>query len=102
MHIIFLVAIIFSNFEVTLNRNAKEENKKIHQQNLWKFLFTSCIYSGPNVANSSPDRVFKVVFLGNSGVGKSTFIHRFCYNRFLAGISSTIGNSGSQTAERRI
>ncbi|XP_077787784.1 EF-hand calcium-binding domain-containing protein 4A [Podarcis muralis] len=42
-------------------------------------------------ASSSPDRVFKVVFLGNSGVGKSTFIHRFCYNRFLAGISSTIG-----------
>ncbi|XP_062973172.1 EF-hand calcium-binding domain-containing protein 4A [Elgaria multicarinata webbii] len=40
---------------------------------------------------SSPDRVFKVVFLGNSGVGKSTFIHRFCYNRFLADISSTIG-----------
>ncbi|XP_060132418.1 EF-hand calcium-binding domain-containing protein 4B-like [Zootoca vivipara] len=42
-------------------------------------------------ASSSPERVFKVVFLGNSGVGKSTFIHRFCYNRFLARISSTIG-----------
>ncbi|XP_053164927.1 EF-hand calcium-binding domain-containing protein 4A [Hemicordylus capensis] len=40
---------------------------------------------------SSPDRLFKVVFLGNSGVGKSSFIHHFCYNRFLAEISSTIG-----------
>ncbi|KAL8170020.1 UNVERIFIED_CONTAM: hypothetical protein K2H54_061928, partial [Gekko kuhli] len=40
---------------------------------------------------SSPDRVFKVVFLGNSGVGKSTFIHRFCYNRFLAEINTTVG-----------
>ncbi|XP_072841722.2 EF-hand calcium-binding domain-containing protein 4A [Pogona vitticeps] len=40
---------------------------------------------------SSPGRVFKVVFLGNSGVGKSSFIHRFCYNRFLAEINSTIG-----------
>ncbi|KAJ7344332.1 hypothetical protein JRQ81_000282 [Phrynocephalus forsythii] len=36
-------------------------------------------------------RVFKVVFLGNSGVGKSSFIHHFCYNRFLTEISSTIG-----------
>uniref|UniRef100_A0A8D0FYN9 Uncharacterized protein n=1 Tax=Strix occidentalis caurina TaxID=311401 RepID=A0A8D0FYN9_STROC len=31
----------------------------------------------------SPDRIFKVVFVGNSGVGKSSFIHRFCYDRFL-------------------
>ncbi|XP_008106579.1 EF-hand calcium-binding domain-containing protein 4A [Anolis carolinensis] len=42
-------------------------------------------------SESSPDRVFKVVFLGNSGVGKSSFIHRFCYNRFLSEINSTIG-----------
>uniref|UniRef100_A0A8D0DR56 Uncharacterized protein n=1 Tax=Salvator merianae TaxID=96440 RepID=A0A8D0DR56_SALMN len=40
---------------------------------------------------SSPDRFFKVAFLGNSGVGKSSFIHRFCYNRFLTEISSTVG-----------
>ncbi|XP_066467279.1 EF-hand calcium-binding domain-containing protein 4A [Tiliqua scincoides] len=43
------------------------------------------------LTGSSPDRVFKVVFLGNSGVGKSSFIHRFCYNKFLAGIAATIG-----------
>uniref|UniRef100_A0A8B9FIQ7 Uncharacterized protein n=1 Tax=Amazona collaria TaxID=241587 RepID=A0A8B9FIQ7_9PSIT len=24
-----------------------------------------------------------LVFVGNSGVGKSSFIHRFCYDRFL-------------------
>uniref|UniRef100_A0A8C9NLQ4 Uncharacterized protein n=1 Tax=Serinus canaria TaxID=9135 RepID=A0A8C9NLQ4_SERCA len=34
-------------------------------------------------ASCSPDRIFKVVFVGNSGVGKSSFIHRFCYDRFL-------------------
>ncbi|XP_078076584.1 EF-hand calcium-binding domain-containing protein 4B-like [Mustelus asterias] len=39
----------------------------------------------------SPDRIFKVVFIGNSGVGKSSFIHRFCYNRFLTEINATIG-----------
>ncbi|NXW49199.1 RAB44 protein, partial [Nyctiprogne leucopyga] len=39
----------------------------------------------------SPDRIFKVVFVGNSGVGKSSFIHRFCYDRFLADLNATIG-----------
>ncbi|XP_071617685.1 EF-hand calcium-binding domain-containing protein 4A isoform X4 [Heliangelus exortis] len=42
-------------------------------------------------ASSSPDHLFKVVFVGNSGVGKSSFIHRFCCGRFLAGLNATIG-----------
>ncbi|NXD84043.1 RAB44 protein, partial [Halcyon senegalensis] len=42
-------------------------------------------------ASSSPDHIFKVVFVGNSGVGKSSFIHRFCYDRFLAELNATIG-----------
>uniref|UniRef100_A0A669Q991 Uncharacterized protein n=1 Tax=Phasianus colchicus TaxID=9054 RepID=A0A669Q991_PHACC len=33
----------------------------------------------------------KIVFVGNSGVGKSSFIHRFCYDRFLADLNATIG-----------
>ncbi|XP_078270882.1 EF-hand calcium-binding domain-containing protein 4A-like [Rhinoraja longicauda] len=41
--------------------------------------------------SSSPDRMFKVVFIGNSGVGKSSFIHRFCYDRFLPETCATIG-----------
>uniref|UniRef100_A0A8B9MR27 Uncharacterized protein n=1 Tax=Accipiter nisus TaxID=211598 RepID=A0A8B9MR27_9AVES len=39
-------------------------------------------------ASCSPDRIFKVVFVGNSGVGKSSFIHRFCYDRFLAELNT--------------
>ncbi|XP_053923887.1 EF-hand calcium-binding domain-containing protein 4A [Cuculus canorus] len=42
-------------------------------------------------ASCSPDCIFKVVFVGNSGVGKSSFIHRFCYDRFLADLNATIG-----------
>ncbi|OPJ73745.1 ras and EF-hand domain-containing protein-like [Patagioenas fasciata monilis] len=42
-------------------------------------------------ASCFPDRIFKVVFVGNSGVGKSSFIHRFCYDRFLAELNATIG-----------
>ncbi|XP_043403861.1 EF-hand calcium-binding domain-containing protein 4A [Chelonia mydas] len=45
----------------------------------------------PEPVSSSPEHVFKVVFVGNSGVGKSSFIHRFCYDRFMAEISATIG-----------
>ncbi|OWF43246.1 EF-hand calcium-binding domain-containing protein 4A [Mizuhopecten yessoensis] len=36
-------------------------------------------------------RVFKVVFVGDSGVGKSSFIHRFCNNTFNPSFSATIG-----------
>nr|KAG5706468.1 hypothetical protein BaRGS_032861 [Batillaria attramentaria] len=38
-----------------------------------------------------PQRIFKVVFVGDSGVGKSSFIHRFCNNQFRASYAATIG-----------
>ena len=36
-------------------------------------------------------RIFKVVFVGDSGVGKSSFIHRFCNDHFNPTFSATIG-----------
>ncbi|XP_070206941.1 EF-hand calcium-binding domain-containing protein 4B-like isoform X2 [Littorina saxatilis] len=36
-------------------------------------------------------RIFKVVFVGDSGVGKSSFIFRFCNDTFKASFSATIG-----------
>jgi len=38
-----------------------------------------------------PERVFKVVLLGDSAVGKSSFIMRLCHNRFQAAFQPTIG-----------
>ncbi|XP_036068248.1 ras-related protein RABE1d-like [Oryzias melastigma] len=38
----------------------------------------------------TPQRVFKVVFLGNSGVGKSSFIQHYCTGRFTT-LSCTAG-----------
>ncbi|XP_033114360.1 ras and EF-hand domain-containing protein homolog isoform X2 [Anneissia japonica] len=38
-----------------------------------------------------PERVFKVVFIGDSGVGKTTFLHRFTTDSFKNSFSATIG-----------
>ncbi|XP_035497164.2 EF-hand calcium-binding domain-containing protein 4A isoform X1 [Scophthalmus maximus] len=38
-----------------------------------------------------PQRVFKVVFLGNSGVGKSSFIQHYCTGCFCSKMSATVG-----------
>ncbi|XP_037308541.2 EF-hand calcium-binding domain-containing protein 4A isoform X1 [Pungitius pungitius] len=39
----------------------------------------------------SPQRVFKVVFLGTSGVGKSSFIQQYCTGLFNNKMSATVG-----------
>ena len=36
-------------------------------------------------------RVYKVVFVGDSGVGKSSFIHRYCYEIWKPSYTATIG-----------
>uniref|UniRef100_A0A914ZNY0 Uncharacterized protein n=1 Tax=Parascaris univalens TaxID=6257 RepID=A0A914ZNY0_PARUN len=38
-----------------------------------------------------PERIFKVVFVGDSAVGKTCFLHRFCHNRFKPLFNATIG-----------
>lgn len=43
---------------------------------------------------TGPQRLFKVVFLGNSGVGKTSFIHRFCTGRLRRELSATVGELG--------
>ncbi|KAI3380575.1 hypothetical protein SNEBB_005898 [Seison nebaliae] len=42
------------------------------------------------VMNVTPERVFKVVFVGDSNVGKSSFIGRFCSGEFLNQLRATI------------
>ncbi|XP_078582845.1 EF-hand calcium-binding domain-containing protein 4B-like isoform X2 [Branchiostoma floridae x Branchiostoma japonicum] len=53
---------------------------------------------GNTVGSTTPEqdtpgtaRMFKVVFVGDSGVGKSTFIYRVCHDDYKATFSSTIG-----------
>ncbi|XP_053411596.1 EF-hand calcium-binding domain-containing protein 4B [Nycticebus coucang] len=42
-------------------------------------------------APSTPDRLFKIVFVGNSAVGKTSFLRRFCEDRFSPGMVATVG-----------
>ncbi|XP_031603240.1 EF-hand calcium-binding domain-containing protein 4A [Oreochromis aureus] len=58
----------------------------------------SCRVRGENVEQTqtqskavSTQQVFKVVFLGNSGVGKSSFIQYYCTGRFDSKVSTTVG-----------
>ncbi|CAF1086593.1 unnamed protein product [Didymodactylos carnosus] len=41
--------------------------------------------------NAVPDRIFKVAFIGDSGVGKTSIIQRFCTDNFKETFSATIG-----------
>ncbi|KAF3689076.1 EF-hand calcium-binding domain-containing protein 4B [Channa argus] len=40
---------------------------------------------------SSPDRLFKIVLVGNSSVGKTSLLQRFCDDCFHPGTSATVG-----------
>ena len=53
----------------------------------------SCLQvcSVTSLEGRQPERVFKVVLLGDSAVGKSSFIMRLCHNRFQAAFQPTIG-----------
>ncbi|XP_042179217.1 EF-hand calcium-binding domain-containing protein 4B isoform X2 [Oncorhynchus tshawytscha] len=43
------------------------------------------------VAAPPPDRLFKIVLIGNSSVGKTSFLMRFCDDYFYPGTSATVG-----------
>ncbi|XP_036616580.1 EF-hand calcium-binding domain-containing protein 4B [Trichosurus vulpecula] len=42
-------------------------------------------------SSNSPDRLFKIIFVGNSSVGKTSFLRRFCDGRFSPGTAATVG-----------
>ncbi|KAM3870078.1 EF-hand calcium-binding domain-containing protein 4B [Diretmus argenteus] len=42
-------------------------------------------------AASPPDRLFKIVLVGNSSVGKTSLLRRFCDECFYSGTSATVG-----------
>jgi small GTP-binding protein len=41
--------------------------------------------------NEKSDFIFKIILIGDGGVGKTCMVERFCYDRFFADTSLTIG-----------
>ncbi|XP_021153287.2 EF-hand calcium-binding domain-containing protein 4B isoform X1 [Columba livia] len=50
-----------------------------------------CSHLKEKRVNSVPDRLFKIIFVGNSSVGKTSFLRRFCEDRFFPGTAATVG-----------
>ena len=40
---------------------------------------------------TSYDHIFKIILIGDNGVGKSSFIRRFCEDTYVADMETTIG-----------
>ncbi|XP_058519902.1 ras-related protein Rab-44 [Ochotona princeps] len=47
--------------------------------------------SGPGEPQLHPDCVFHIIFLGDSNVGKTSFLHLLHHNSFAANLSATVG-----------
>ena len=80
---------------LTFNIIAFKFNKKAIQCNLVhniKMRKKTYVFAFQIAQPTVPERMFKVVFVGDSGVGKSSFIHQFCNNEFKSSFSATIGN----------
>jgi GTP-binding protein EngB required for normal cell division len=63
---------------------AKEKNKPLEQ--------IVEIKKAPK-PNALPERIFKVCFLGDSAVGKTSFIMRYCMGQFYQSTSATLGKN---------
>lgn len=49
---------------------------------------------------STPDRLFKIVFVGDSAVGKTSFLRRICEARFSPGMAATVGEFSPQGGDK--
>ncbi len=61
-----------------------------------ELFFTKIKHLG-NISNTGssvpvPERMFKVIFAGDSAVGKTSWIVKYCKGTFVSTTSSTLGN----------
>lgn len=62
------------------------------------FKITLCVVRPQGPVESSittPQRLYKVILVGNSNVGKTALLHRFCDGHFHTDTTATVGESQS-------
>ncbi|XP_014771100.1 EF-hand calcium-binding domain-containing protein 4B isoform X2 [Octopus bimaculoides] len=75
-----------------LNTHSSKRNPNaLHCNNEKRISQKNSLAGKAGESAKTPERVFKIVFVGDSGVGKSSFIHRFCNDDFQPTFAATIG-----------
>ncbi|TNN26158.1 Ras-related protein Rab-3A [Liparis tanakae] len=62
---------------------------------------SAAVFPQEEAGPSPPDRLFKIVLVGNSSVGKTSLLRRFCDGCFHPGTSATVGAYGGSREQWR-
>ncbi|XP_054126002.1 EF-hand calcium-binding domain-containing protein 4B [Melozone crissalis] len=78
-------------FETEMNNKSREQSMEHSSSSSREQPVGKETLSNEERINSVPERLFKIVFVGNSSVGKTSFLRRFCEDRFFPGTAATVG-----------
>ncbi|XP_023778501.1 ras and EF-hand domain-containing protein homolog isoform X2 [Cyanistes caeruleus] len=80
-----------NTFEAEMNNKAREQAVEHSSSSSREQPVGKETLSNEERINSVPERLFKIIFVGNSSVGKTSFLRRFCEDRFFPGTAATVG-----------
>ncbi|XP_063250187.1 EF-hand calcium-binding domain-containing protein 4B isoform X2 [Prinia subflava] len=80
-----------NTFETEMNNKAREQSVEHSASSSREQPVGKETLSNEERISSVPDRLFKIIFVGNSSVGKTSFLRRFCEDRFFPGTAATVG-----------
>ncbi|KAF4804358.1 EF-hand calcium-binding domain-containing protein 4B isoform X2 [Turdus rufiventris] len=80
-----------NTFEMEMNNKAREQSIEHSSSSSREQPVGKETLSNEERINSVPERLFKIIFVGNSSVGKTSFLRRFCEDRFFPGTAATVG-----------
>uniref|UniRef100_H0ZSG6 Calcium release activated channel regulator 2A n=1 Tax=Taeniopygia guttata TaxID=59729 RepID=H0ZSG6_TAEGU len=80
-----------NTFETEINNKAREQSMEHSSSSSREQPVGKETLSNEERINSVPERLFKIIFVGNSSVGKTSFLRRFCEDRFFPGTAATVG-----------
>ncbi|XP_059694289.1 EF-hand calcium-binding domain-containing protein 4B [Haemorhous mexicanus] len=80
-----------NTFETEMNDKSREQSMEHSSSSSREQPVGKETLSNEERINSVPERLFKIVFVGNSSVGKTSFLRRFCEDHFFPGTAATVG-----------